>query len=155
MTTPTPSRIHGSAVRPLAVHPDDRGRLFEILRHDDREFIRFGQVYVTTAFPGVVKAWHFHRKQTDFFCIIQGKARFALYDPRPDSPTRGQVDEVLCDGDRPQLIVIPNLVYHGFKNIGDIDVICINCPTESYDAADPDEERLDPYANDIPYDWRR
>jgi dTDP-4-dehydrorhamnose 3,5-epimerase len=137
------------------VNPDDRGRLFEILRNDERHFMKFGQVYVTTAFPGVVKAWHRHQKQTDFFCLIHGRARFALYDPRPDSPTRGQVDEITCEGEQPRLIVIPNLVYHGFKNIGTVDVMCINCPTETYNATNPDEERLDPYENNIPYDWRR
>lgn len=155
MNTISGTRIHGSSVRNLSVHPDDRGRLFEILRNDDPAFIRFGQVYVTTAFPGIVKAWHRHQKQTDFFCLIQGRARFGLYDPRPESPTRGHVDEMICDGESPQLIIIPNLVFHGFKNIGDVDVICMNCPTEAYDAGSPDEERLDPYDNDIPFDWRR
>ncbi len=147
-------RIYGSAVRDLVVRPDERGRLFEILRADDPEFIRFGQVYVTTAHPGIVKAWHRHQRQTDFFCLIQGRARFTLYDPRPGSPTLGMVNEILCDGDQPKLIVIPNLVYHGFKNIGSAEVVCLNCPTEPYLAADPDEERVDPYMNDIPYDWR-
>ena len=153
MTPSVVKRIHGSDVRDLSVHPDSRGRLFEILRNDDPAFIRFGQVYVTTAFPGIVKAWHRHQKQTDFFCLIQGRARFALFDPRPGSPTRGQVDEIICDGATPRLIIIPSLVYHGFKNIGNVDVICMNCPTEAYDAAVPDEERVDPYDNDIPFDW--
>ena len=141
-------------MRPLVVHPDERGRLFEVLRCDDPEFVRFGQVYITTAHPGVVKGWHRHRRQTDHFCLIAGRARFALYDPRPDSPTRGQVDVIDCDGRRPQLIVIPALVYHGFKNLGSEDCICLNCPTEPYNAAQPDEERIDPFDNDIPYDWR-
>ncbi|MEW5701511.1 MAG: dTDP-4-dehydrorhamnose 3,5-epimerase family protein [Candidatus Zixiibacteriota bacterium] len=147
--------IHGSAVRPLVVHPDERGRLFEVLRCDDAEFQRFGQVYVTTAHPGIVKGWHRHTRQTDLFCLIAGRARFVLYDPRGDSPTRGQIDVIECDGERPQLIVIPPLVYHGFKNIGDVEVVCLNCPTEPYNAADPDEERVDPFDNDIPYDWGR
>ncbi|HUU46365.1 MAG TPA: dTDP-4-dehydrorhamnose 3,5-epimerase family protein, partial [Acidobacteriota bacterium] len=118
-------------------------------------FIHFGQAYVTTAHPGIVKGWHRHRLQTDFFCLIQGQARFVLYDPREDSPTRGQIDVIECDGERPQLIVIPALVYHGFKNTGTTDVICLNCPTEPYNRATPDEEQLDPFDNDIPYDWGR
>ena len=148
------TRIAGSSVRPLAVHPDERGRLFEILRSDDPDFVQFGQVYLTTAHPGVVKAWHRHQKQTDFFCLIREQARFALYDDRPDSPTVGQVDEILCDERTPQLIVIPNRVWHGFKNIGAGEVMCINCPTEPYNAAVPDEDRLDPFHDSIPYDWR-
>ena len=147
--------ILGSLVKPLRVFPDERGRLFEILRNDDPHFTSFGQVYVTTAHPGIVKAWHCHERQTDYFCLIQGKARFALYDPRPDSPTKGQIDEIVCDGAHPQLIVIPNRVYHGFKNTGTVDVVCLNCPTEVYRADQPDELRIDAYDNDIPYDWRR
>lgn len=146
--------IEGATIRELTVHPDERGRLFEVLRRDDQEFIRFGQVYVTTALPGIVKAWHCHRHQTDFFCLIQGHARFALYDSRTESPTHRQILEVFCDARRPKLIVIPALVHHGFKNIGDTEVVCLNCPTEPYNHAAPDEIRLDPYDNDIPYDWR-
>jgi dTDP-4-dehydrorhamnose 3,5-epimerase len=140
-------------VRSLLVHADDRGRLFEILRCDDPEFQRFGQIYVTTAKPGIVKGWHMHRLQTDHFCLIEGRACFALYDDRAGSPTQGQVDEILCEGTKPQLIIIPPLVYHGFKNVGDCDVICLNCPTEPYNREHPDEYHLDPRDNHIPYDW--
>ena len=54
--------IEGVATKPLRVFPDERGRLMEILRDDDELFDRFGQVYMTTVYPGVVKAWHFHKK---------------------------------------------------------------------------------------------
>ena len=114
---------------------------------------RSGQVYITTAHPGIVKAWHGHRIQTDFFCLIRGLARFALYDTRADSPTFGQVEEIECDGAHPRLIIIPPGVYHGFKNIGEEEVICLNCPTEPYNHKQPDEIRVDPDDNDIPYDW--
>jgi dTDP-4-dehydrorhamnose 3,5-epimerase len=145
--------IDGSHVLPLTVHPDERGHLFEILRSDDPRFMQFGQVYVTTAHPGVVKAWHCHRLQTDFFCLIHGRARFALYDAREDSPTKGEINEYMCDGEAPQRIIIPAGVYHGFKNEGVHDAICVNCPTETYNCDDPDELRIDPFDNDIPYDW--
>ncbi len=148
-------RIQGSTVRTLNVHPDERGHLFEILRSDDPEYLRFGQAYVTTAHPGVIKGWHRHRKQTDFFCLIGGQARFVLYDPRADSPTHGQVDVIDCNSEWPQLIVIPPLVYHGFKNTGSAEAVCLNCPTEAYNHAHPEEERLDPYDDSIPYNWGR
>ena len=145
--------ISGCAVRPLVVHTDERGRLFEILRRDDPEFQRFGQVYITTAKPGVIKGWHLHRLQTDHFCLIEGRARFVLYDDRADSATKGEIDEIICEGAQPQLIVIPQLVYHGFMNIGDGDVVCLNCPTEPYNRDHPDEYHTDPRVNDIPYNW--
>ncbi len=53
--------IHGVRVKQLKMIPDERGRLMEILRCDDGEFIKFGQLYMTTAYPGVVKGWHYHK----------------------------------------------------------------------------------------------
>ena len=59
-------------VKALKVIPDERGHLMEILRCDDEMFQKFGQVYLTTGYPGVVKAWHYHKAQTDHFCVIKG-----------------------------------------------------------------------------------
>ena len=52
--------IEGVKIKKLKVIPDERGRLMEMLRSDDDLFIKFGQVYMTTAYPGVVKGWHYH-----------------------------------------------------------------------------------------------
>lgn len=145
--------IEGVAVKRLVAHPDERGRLWEILRSDDEIFQRFGQVYVTTAYPGVVKAWHAHRLQTDFFTVIAGMAKFALYDMREESPTRGEVAEFFIGRDNLQLITIPPGVYHGFKNVGRDELLALNCPTEPYNAAEPDEIRLPVDTDQIPYDW--
>lgn len=79
--------IDGVKVKKLKVIPDERGRLMEILRRDDEIFKKFGQVYATTAYPGVVKAWHYHKKQTDNFTCVSGAIRLALYDARPNSNT--------------------------------------------------------------------
>ncbi|MCK4614325.1 MAG: dTDP-4-dehydrorhamnose 3,5-epimerase family protein, partial [Thermoplasmata archaeon] len=62
--------IEGVKLKKLRVIPDERGWLMEILRQDDEIFERFGQVYLTTAYPGVVKGWHYHRIQTDNFTCI-------------------------------------------------------------------------------------
>ena len=147
--------IDGVKVKKLKVNPDERGRLWEILRADDDLFIRFGQVYATTAHPGVVKAWHYHKIQTDNFSVVKGKACVALYDAREGSATYGQVNEFIMSPADPSLLQIPNQVYHGFKCLGDEEVIMLNCPTEPYNREQPDEYRVDPYDNDIPYDWAK
>ena len=64
--------IEGVKTKKLRVIPDERGRLMEILRSDDDLFDKFGQVYMTTAYPGVVKGWHYHKVQTDHFCVVYG-----------------------------------------------------------------------------------
>jgi len=145
--------IDGVRLKMLTVHPDERGRLFEIWRADDDGFCGFGQVYVTTAFPGVVKGWHLHKNQTDCFTVVKGRALFALYDPREDSPTHGHLQVLVCDEARRMAILIPPGVYHGFKNIGDEEVWCLNCPNRVYNAATPDEYRLDPFDSSIGFGW--
>jgi dTDP-4-dehydrorhamnose 3,5-epimerase len=148
-----PGPIEGVVVKELPVHRDARGRLMEILRADDPLFASFGQVYMTVARPGVVKAWHCHERQTDHFCVVAGTARIALYDGRNGSPSRGAVMEVIAGEDNAALVVIPPGVYHGFRAVGAAEVRILNIPTELYDPKNPDEIRR-PY-NDptIPYDW--
>ncbi|MHB1415038.1 MAG: polysaccharide biosynthesis C-terminal domain-containing protein, partial [Chloroflexota bacterium] len=82
--------IDGVKIVRLNPHADERGYLVEILRADDPHFIRFGQVYVSTCYPGVVKAWHCHTKQTDTFFVVKGNAKIGIFDDREGSPTRGQ-----------------------------------------------------------------
>jgi dTDP-4-dehydrorhamnose 3,5-epimerase len=147
--------INGVVTRELVTHCDERGRLFEVLRSDDKMFQVFGQAYITTALPGVVKAWHLHKQQTDNMCVVRGQVKFALYDGREDSSTKGEcVEFFLCDDNR-LLLQIPAGVYHGFKNIGSEEAYVLNIPTRTYNHDSPDEYRLDPYKNDIPYDWAR
>ena len=62
----------------------------EILRADDDLFLKFGQVYITTTYPQVVKAWHYHKVQTDRICAIQGMIKLVLYDPRKVLRPRGR-----------------------------------------------------------------
>ncbi len=147
--------IEGVKVKKLKVIPDERGRLMEILRRDDEIFTEFGQVYMATAKPGIVKAWHYHRLQTDNIACVFGKIRLALYDARRNSPTYKQIDEFEISLDNPLLIQIPANVYHGFKCISDVEAIVINTVTKAYNHNNPDEYRIDAFDNDIDYDWRK
>jgi dTDP-4-dehydrorhamnose 3,5-epimerase len=147
--------IHGVVTKKLRVIPDERGHLLEIIRKDDELFVKFGQVYVTTAYPGVVKGWHYHKNQIDNFAVLKGMIKLVLYDNRDDSPTKGEINEFFLGEHNPMLVKIPNLVLHGFKCISQDEAICINCPTEVYNYEKPDEFRVDPHKNDIPYSWER
>jgi dTDP-4-dehydrorhamnose 3,5-epimerase len=147
--------IDGVHTKRLDVHCDERGRLMEVLRADDEVFEKFGQAYVTTVYPGAVKAWHRHRKQTDLFAVLHGMAKIVLYDPREGSPTRGEVNEFFAGDHCPMLIRIPPMVYHGFKCIGEREVMVMNIPTEVYVCEEPDEHRVPPDDPSIPYDWKR
>ncbi len=147
--------IDGVVIKQLKVIPDERGRLMEILREDDDIFLRFGQVYLTTAYPGVVKAWHYHKVQYDHFCVVKGMMKVVLYDSREGSPTKGEVGEYFMGDHRPMVLRIPPGVFHGFKAIGTEEALVINVPTQPYRHDAPDEYRIPPHDNDIPYDWAR
>ena len=146
--------IEGVKVKKLRVIPDERGRLMEILRRDDEFFIEFGQVYMTTAYPGVVKAWHAHRLQYDNMTCVKGMIKLVLYDDREGSATRGEINEFFIGEHNPVLVHIPPGVWHGFKNIGLEECIVINVPTKTYNYERPDELRK-PAHGVIPYDWTR
>ena len=147
--------IDGVKVTTKRVIPDERGRLTEIFRSDEEDFEKFGQVYVTTAYPGVVKAWHYHKKQTDnFFCLV-GMMKVVLYDAREGSPTHGEVNEFFLGLHNPIRLRIPKGVYHGFKCVSDREAMVLNVPTEVYNYAEPDEYRVPPHDPSIPYDWAR
>jgi dTDP-4-dehydrorhamnose 3,5-epimerase len=147
--------IQGVEVKDLRILPDERGMLAEILRADDRIFRKFGQVYFTTAYPDVVKGWHFHKVQWDHFTCIHGEVKLVLFDGREGSPTRGLINEFFLGIRNPRLVVIPPFVHHGFKCIGTGECIMINVPTEPYNPAAPDEYRLPWDDPSIPYDWAR
>ena len=147
--------IDGIQIKKLKVIPDERGRLMEILRNDDDLFERFGQVYVTTTYPEVVKAWHLHRKQTDNIACVQGMIKLVIYDSREESSTFQEVNQFYLGVHNPTLVQIPAGLYHGWKCISQEEAVIVNLPTEVYNFKEPDEARLDPHDNDIPYDWSR
>jgi len=147
--------IDGVAVRKAKVLPDERGRLGEIMRADDTWFQKFGQVYFTTTYPGIVKAWHFHKKQTDHFYVIKGLLKVALYDERQNSPTKGIVNQVYLGEHCPGVLRIPPGVQHGWMCVSDCEAYIVNIVSEMYNYDKPDEYRTHPHDNHIPYDWTR
>jgi len=145
--------IEGVKTKKLKVVPDERGRLMEILRCDEEIFQKFGQVYMTTTYPGVVKGWHYHEIQTDNVAVVCGMVKLVLYDAREGSATKGEISEFFVGVHNPMLVQIPNGVYHGWKCIGPEEAVVVNCPTEPYNCKDPDEHRIPFDSPTVPYDW--
>ncbi len=96
--------IQGVVTKKLRLMPDERGRLMEILRCDDPDYLTIAQVYMTTNYPGVVKAWHFHKKQSDQMTCVKGMVKVVLFDARDDSPTKGEVNEFFVGEYNPMLM---------------------------------------------------
>jgi dTDP-4-dehydrorhamnose 3,5-epimerase len=147
--------IEDVKIKKLKVIPDERGRLMEMFRKDDEMFEKFGQVYMTTTMPGAVKAWHYHRIQNDNFVCVKGMAKVVLFDSRPGSKTKGEINEFFIGEHNQILLHIPKNVFHGFKCVSENECIIINCPTEMYNYKEPDEYRLPADTKKIKYNWTR
>jgi dTDP-4-dehydrorhamnose 3,5-epimerase len=145
--------IEGVEIKQLTKNADERGYLMELLRCDDAIFRKFGQAYVSLNYPGVVRGWHYHKKQDDHFAVVKGMVKVALYDAREGSPTQGQVDEFFLGEQNNILLKIPVGVMHGYKTVGAEPSLLINFPSEPYDPQQPDEYRLPWDTDQIPYDW--
>jgi dTDP-4-dehydrorhamnose 3,5-epimerase len=138
-------------VIPLKQICDERGKIMHMLRSDAPHFEKFGEVYFSVSYPGVIKGWHLHTTQTQNYAVISGMIKLVLYDSRDDSETRGELMELFIGEDNYVLVKMPPGVTNGYKTIGVKPAFLANCSTEPHA---PDEMvRIDPFSPDVPYDW--
>jgi dTDP-4-dehydrorhamnose 3,5-epimerase len=143
--------IAGVMIHPLKQIPDERGKIMHMLRCDDPHFERFGEIYFSLVYPGVIKGWHLHKRMVLNYAVIVGMIKLVLYDDREGSPTRGELMELFVGEGNYVLVRIPPGVWNGFKGIGVTPAIVANCATEPHD---PEEiVRMEPFTDKIPYDW--
>ena len=143
--------IDGVIITPLPQFFDERGKVMHMLREDSPVFSRFGEIYFSTTNPGAIKAWHLHKNMTLNYAVVYGEIKCVLYDDRPDSKTRGCVDEIFLSPENYSLVTVPPLIWNGWKGIGNKVSIVANCATIPHD---PDEiERKPAFDSNIPYDW--
>lgn len=143
--------IEGVKVIPLRRIPDERGTILHMLRATDPHFQKFGEIYFSTIYRGVVKGWHKHREMTLNYACVHGRIKLVVHDDREGSPSKGATQEIFLGPDDYSLAIIPPGVWNGFKGMSDPYAIVANCCTHPHDPSR--SERLDPFDNPIPYDW--
>jgi dTDP-4-dehydrorhamnose 3,5-epimerase len=144
--------IQGVVVTPLRQILDERGKIMHMMRRDSPVFEEFGEIYFSCVHPGAIKAWHIHKRMTLNYAVPHGKIKFVLFDDRPDSPTRNELQEIYLGPDNYCLVTVPPMVWNGFKGLGETMAIVANCATLAHD---PEEiMRRDPFDAAIGYDWQ-
>ena len=160
--------IDGVMVKTLRKHADQRGYFVEQLKRGDlddqgRPFVPdqpFAQMSRSLAYarggnpPELIKAFHWHRRQWDYWDIVQGNARVVLVDLRKGSPTEGRIQSLILGENAPRMVAIPPLVAHGYQALDLRDVILNYYVTEPYDPQHPDEGRIAWNDPRIGFDWR-
>lgn len=143
--------INGVVVKPLRKIPDERGCIYHMLRCDDPTFEKFGEIYFSKVYPGIIKGWHLHKEMTLNYAVIIGSIKLVLYDDRDGSPTQGNIMELFLGEENYSLVKIPAGIWNGFKGIGTKPAIVANCATMPHDRNEI--ERIDPFTDKIPYNW--
>lgn len=133
--------IHDIKLIPLKRIPNPAGDVCHILRTDSPYFKKFGEVYCSFVNPFSVKAWKRHKLMTQNFAVPIGKILFVLYDDRPDSPTRNTIDKYIIGEDNYQLLIIPPMVWYGFKGLSVNPSLIINCADIPHDPSE--SEKID------------
>jgi dTDP-4-dehydrorhamnose 3,5-epimerase len=146
--------IDGVAVFEVRHVPRDHGVITEIFRPEwDPTGAPVVHIYQSRLFPGALGAWSCHARSTDRLFVNQGHLKIVLFDGREGSTTKGQLMELHAGDVRPSLIVVPPGIWHGLQNLGHVDALVLNCPTEAYNYKDPDHYRLPHDSAEIPYVW--
>ena len=141
--------IDGVVVTPLRQIFDERGKVMHMLRCDDPVFMQFGEVYFHALIPGVVKAWHLHKRMTLNYAVIAGQIKFVLYDDRPNSSTRGNILELFLSPENYLLVTVPPMIWNGFKGVGTNTSIVANCATIPHDPAEIERKSPDDSSTSI------
>lgn len=144
--------IEGVELKTLVTHNDERGFFRELIRSTDPMFAAgFGQWSLSRMNTGVIKAWHIHQIQWDWWYIARGAVKVALHDTRESSSTFRQIQEFILGDDYPSgVVAIPPGVAHGCKVLqGPADLFYIT--SQIYN---PQDEGRIPYDDaTIGYDW--
>ncbi|MGC9048626.1 MAG: dTDP-4-dehydrorhamnose 3,5-epimerase family protein [Patescibacteria group bacterium] len=140
-------------LKQLNLNFDDRGFLVEVLKKTDPIFKEIKQTTYTETYPGVIKAFHWHKRQWDFWFIIKGMAQVVLYDLREDSPTKGETNVFYLGEKNLAVLAIPPGVAHGYRVLGNQPIGLLYQTTEIYNPENPDEGRISFDDKKIGFDW--
>lgn len=143
--------IDGVVVTPLCQIADERGKIMHMMRCDSPAFLQFGEIYFSAIHPGAIKGWHIHTRMVLNYAVPLGSIKFVLYDDRPESPTRGKVQELFLGAENYCLVTVPPMVWNGFKGLGSQTALVANCASIPHDPGEI--SRRDPFDPSIPYDW--
>jgi dTDP-4-dehydrorhamnose 3,5-epimerase len=151
----SPDLIAGVRIQPFPVFPDDRGYFLEVQRMGRGLAAAFPpettQVSAAVSYPGTIKAFHYHLRQTDCWVPAKGLFQVALADLRVGSPTFGARNTLYVGALRPWQILIPPGVAHGYKVVTREEALLVYLTDRFYDPSD--EGRIPYNDSSIHYDW--
>ena len=132
---------------------DDRGKILHMLRNDDKNFSKFGEIYFSYVFPKKIKAWHIHKKMTLNYVAAFGKIKLVLYDDRKNSKTFGKIQEIFLSNQNHLLVSIPPNIWNGFTSADENLAVLANCSNIPHDKEEISRLNFDDPK--FPYKWNK
>lgn len=130
---------------PSHIYSDDRG--WSLMNQMQGVMQNEGQINFSVQYPGVVKAWHRHAQQTDFWMCVQGHLKVGIY--RADDQTSWAI---VTGERRPGTLIIPPSLWHGATTVGPTQAGLLYYVTKAFNQKHPDEERM-PYDGVPGFPW--
>ena len=131
---------------------DDRGMILHMLRADDKNYKKFGEIYFSSINPNKIKAWHDHELMTLNYVAVYGNIKLVLYDDRDTSKTKGMIQEIILSNQSHFLVSIPPKIWNGFCSSNNKHAILANCSDIPHDKEEI--KRLSYDDPKFPYKWR-
>lgn len=132
--------LDGIKIKPMKRHFDERGLLAELMRKDWKDLLEedeIVQAHLSTSYPGIIRAWHKHRRgQVDYVICLNGSTKICAYDDETK-----ELSEIISTGDDLRVVRVPGHYWHGFKVLGDKPAVLLYFVNKLYDYTNPDEER--------------
>ena len=119
---------------PAPVYTDDRG--WSLMNQLQRIMSDKGQINYSCQYPGITKAWHRHKHQTDFWICLNGNIKAGVF--REDD---GKAWLLVIGEKRPGVLIIPPTLWHGAATVGHEPAGLLYYVTHAYNPQQPDEER--------------
>lgn len=119
---------------PAAIFADDRG--WSYMNQFQGVLSSQGQINFSVMYPNVIKAWHRHARQTDFWMCLTGHLKVGVHREADDQCWVAVIGEK-----RPGVMIIPPPLWHGAATVGHEPAGLLYYVTHAYNPEKPDEER--------------
>ena len=131
---------------------NNKGDIFKILSRSNKEFSSFGECYISEVKPNQIKAWRYHKINSQKMIVIDGKCLFVLFDQRKNSLTNGQIIKFkISSKNNLSMLIIPKKIWYGFKCLGIKKAKILNITNKIYNNSEILRKEIND--NEVPFKW--
>ena len=125
------------------------GDIYHIIKKSNIDFLDFGEAYISSIFPGHIKAWKMHKSMTVNLVVPFGKVKFVIFDDKNSSDSSLGYSEIILSPHNYKRLTIPPMNWFGFKGLGSEVSLVFNIANIEHDPYEIERREIDEFN----YDW--